>query len=84
VLKGVNLSIEGGKTLALVGRSGGGKSTLIHLLLRYYNPTNGTIYIDGKKLVDLNPISYRKHIGIVAQETQLFNTTIEVRSFLRH
>lgn len=55
------------QVVALVGRSGGGKSTIIHLLMRFYDPKNGKILLDGKDLTGLNPISYRRHIGIVAQ-----------------
>jgi len=77
VLKGISLKIRRGQVCALVGKSGGGKSTIIHLLMRFYDPKGGGILLDGKDLRTLNPISLRKHIGIVAQETQLFNMTIE-------
>jgi len=77
VLKDVNLNIDAGKTLALVGRSGGGKSTIVHLILRFYLPQAGRITIDGWDLAKLNAVEYRKFIGIVAQDTQLFNCTIE-------
>lgn len=77
VLKGINLHIKSGQVCALVGRSGGGKSTLIHLLLRFYDPREGRILMDGKDYKDLNPIDLRKHVSVVAQETQLFNMTIE-------
>ncbi len=55
------------KVVALVGKSGGGKSTLIHLLMRFYDPKEGRIILDGTDLTILNPISYRRNIGIVAQ-----------------
>eukprot|EP01125_Pyxidicula_operculata_P018213 TRINITY_DN6461_c0_g1_i2.p1 TRINITY_DN6461_c0_g1~~TRINITY_DN6461_c0_g1_i2.p1 ORF type:complete len:857 (+),score=171.12 TRINITY_DN6461_c0_g1_i2:240-2810(+) len=77
VLKGVDLKIKSGQVCALVGKSGGGKSTLIHLLLRYYDPKGGSIHLDGVDYRDLNPVTLRKQIGIVAQDTQLFNMTIE-------
>ena len=77
VLKGINLTIKSGQVIALVGKSGGGKSTIIHLLLRFYDPRAGRILLDGKDYTTLNPISLRRNIGIVAQETQLFNMTIE-------
>eukprot|EP01119_Soliformovum_irregulare_P019240 TRINITY_DN6045_c0_g2_i1.p1 TRINITY_DN6045_c0_g2~~TRINITY_DN6045_c0_g2_i1.p1 ORF type:complete len:919 (+),score=271.48 TRINITY_DN6045_c0_g2_i1:119-2875(+) len=77
VLKGFNLKIGAGQVCALVGRSGAGKSTLIHMLMRFYDPHRGKILLDGTDLRDLNPKSFREHIGIVSQETQLFNGTIE-------
>eukprot|EP00808_Paulinella_micropora_P022828 g77590.t1 len=77
VIKKVNLSIPAGKVLALVGRSGGGKSTLVHLLMRFYDPRSGSIALDGTDLVDLSPRSLHNNIGLVAQDTQLFATTIE-------
>uniref|UniRef100_A0A6B2L9R1 ABC transporter domain-containing protein n=1 Tax=Arcella intermedia TaxID=1963864 RepID=A0A6B2L9R1_9EUKA len=77
VLKGINLNIKSGQVCALVGKSGSGKSTMIHLLMRFYDPKSGGILLDGKDYRQLNPISLRKHIGIVAQDTELFNLTIE-------
>eukprot|EP01119_Soliformovum_irregulare_P014910 TRINITY_DN4132_c0_g1_i1.p1 TRINITY_DN4132_c0_g1~~TRINITY_DN4132_c0_g1_i1.p1 ORF type:complete len:878 (-),score=215.90 TRINITY_DN4132_c0_g1_i1:50-2683(-) len=77
VLKGFNLKIKPGQVCALVGRSGAGKSTLVQLLLRYYDPQKGDIIIDGTNLRDINPRSYCRCIGVVSQETQLFNATIE-------
>jgi ABC-type multidrug transport system fused ATPase/permease subunit len=76
VLSGVNLTIDAGTVCALVGRSGGGKSTMVHMLLRFYDPKEGEIQIDGKNLTSLNLRSVHKHIGIVAQDTQLFANTI--------
>ena len=49
------------------GRSGGGKSTIIHMMMRFYDPTAGAIFLDGKDLRTLNPTSFRSHIGIVSQ-----------------
>jgi len=77
VLKGVSLEVKSGQILALVGKSGGGKSTLIHLLLRLYDPKEGCIYIDNQPLTDLSPSYFRKQCGIVAQDTQIFNLNIE-------
>eukprot|EP00808_Paulinella_micropora_P004913 g72239.t1 len=77
VIKKVNLSIPAGKVLALVGRSGGGKSTLVHLLMRFYDPRSGSISLDKTNLVELSPRSLHQSIGLVSQETQLFATTIE-------
>jgi subfamily B ATP-binding cassette protein MsbA len=76
VLKNVNLSISKGKTLALVGPSGGGKSTLADLVPRFYDPTEGSVCIDGKSLTEYNLESIRKHMGVVTQESILFNDTI--------
>jgi ABC-type multidrug transport system fused ATPase/permease subunit len=76
VLKGVNLRVHAGKTLALVGRSGGGKSTIIHLLMRFYDPTSGVVLVDGQDLRGLCALDYRRKVGVVTQETQLFRGSI--------
>ena len=76
VLKNINLTIEKGKTLALVGPSGGGKSTLADLVPRFYDPTEGEVLIDGISLKDYDLESIRQHIGVVTQESILFNDTI--------
>ena len=76
VLKGVNLTINRGEVCALVGRSGGGKSTLVHLMMRFYDPTHGSITLDGKNLTTLNLRSVHRHCGLVAQDTQLFACSI--------
>jgi ATP-binding cassette, subfamily B, bacterial MsbA len=76
VLKNINLEIQKGKTVALVGASGGGKSTLADLLPRFYDPTEGEVCIDGKSITDYDIESLRKHMGIVTQESILFNDTI--------
>lgn len=76
VLKNINLTIEKGKTLALVGPSGGGKSTLADLVPRFYDPTEGEVLIDGISLKDYELESLRQHIGVVTQESILFNDTI--------
>jgi subfamily B ATP-binding cassette protein MsbA len=75
-LMDINLSIKKGETLALVGASGAGKSTLADLLARFYDPDKGVIEIDGVNLKDLDVRKYRQKIGIVGQETFLFNATI--------
>jgi ATP-binding cassette subfamily B protein len=77
VLKGVDINIKPGQVCALVGKSGGGKSTIIHLLMRFYDTRGGSIYLDGTEYREINPLSLRQNIGIVAQDTQLFNMTIE-------
>jgi ATP-binding cassette, subfamily B, bacterial MsbA len=76
VLKGIDLWIPKGKTVALVGASGAGKSTIADLLPRFYDPTDGRITIDGKDLKEYNIKSLRDHMGIVSQDTFLFNNTI--------
>ncbi len=76
VLKGINLTIEKGKIVALVGSSGSGKSTLADLIPRFYDPTKGEVCIDGTSLVDYQKESIRHHMGIVTQESILFNDTI--------
>jgi len=76
VLENINLTIEKGKTLALVGPSGGGKSTLADLVPRFYDPVNGEVLLDGISLTDYELESLRKQMGVVTQESILFNDTI--------
>jgi subfamily B ATP-binding cassette protein MsbA len=76
VLKNVSLIIEKGKTVALVGPSGGGKSTLMDLIPRFYDPNHGTIKIDGRDYKSIKVESLRAKLGIVNQESFLFNDTI--------
>ena len=76
VLRNINLKIEKGKTIALVGSSGGGKSTLADLVPRFYDPTEGEVCIDGRSIKEYEIESLRKHMGIVTQESILFNDTI--------
>lgn len=77
VLKGVDVEMPPGTTTALVGKSGGGKSTLVHLLMRFYEPTAGQIILDGKDTKTLSSKSVRECCGFVAQDTQLFTCSIE-------
>ncbi len=77
VLRGVDVEMEPGRVLALVGASGGGKSTVASLLARLYDPTAGRILLDGVDLRDLDTRWLREQIGTVAQEPVLFATTIE-------
>eukprot|EP00933_Yihiella_yeosuensis_P080742 TRINITY_DN94216_c0_g1_i1.p1 TRINITY_DN94216_c0_g1~~TRINITY_DN94216_c0_g1_i1.p1 ORF type:complete len:651 (+),score=129.41 TRINITY_DN94216_c0_g1_i1:113-1954(+) len=77
VLKGINLDMPPATTTALVGKSGGGKSTLVHLLMRFYEPTEGAIILDGQDMRDLSSASVRQSCGFVAQDTQLFACSIE-------
>ncbi len=76
VLKNINIRLEKGKTIALVGPSGGGKSTIVDLLPRYYDVDSGEILIDGYNIRDLKISSLRNLIGIVNQEPILFNDSI--------
>jgi subfamily B ATP-binding cassette protein MsbA len=76
VLKNINITIEKGKTIALVGPSGGGKSTLMDLIPRFHDPKSGVIKIDGHKYQDLTIESLRAQMGLVNQESVLFNDTI--------
>ncbi|MEH2213614.1 ABC transporter ATP-binding protein [Nostoc sp.] len=76
VLEDINLLIEPYQTVALVGRSGSGKSTLVKLLLRYFEPQEGQILIDGQDIRTLNVGKYRRRLAIVHQEVDVFNGTI--------
>lgn len=77
VLRGVSLDIEKGKTFALVGPSGGGKTTICHLIPHFYDVTEGEILIDGKELHGVTMESVRRNIGIVQQDIYLFNASIK-------
>ncbi len=76
ILKGVSLSVEPGKHIGIVGASGGGKSTLIQLLLGLYEPQRGSIIVDGKNVKDIDRNSFRQQVGIVSQETFLLNSSL--------
>ncbi|MBR5795036.1 MAG: ABC transporter ATP-binding protein [Erysipelotrichaceae bacterium] len=76
VIKDLSLHIEQGKTVALVGPSGGGKTTICHLIPRFYEVDEGSISIDGIDITDMTRLSLRKNIGMVAQDVFLFNGTI--------
>ncbi len=76
VLKAINLTVQPGEVIALVGSSGAGKTTLVNLVPRFYDPVEGAILVDGVNLRDLDLKSYRKQMGIVPQETVLFTGTI--------
>jgi len=76
VIKGVNLKIEPGETIALVGHTGAGKTTLVYLLLRFYDSKSGEILLDGINVKDIKRSSLRRRIGYVPQETYLFPGTI--------
>ncbi|GES59448.1 ABC multidrug transporter Mdr2 [Aspergillus terreus] len=76
IFKDLNFEIPQGTNVAIVGPSGGGKSTIASLLLRFYNPTAGKILIDGKDISAMNAKSLRRKIGVVSQEPVLFSGTI--------
>ncbi|KAK3158165.1 hypothetical protein QOZ80_2AG0133700 [Eleusine coracana subsp. coracana] len=76
VLKGFSLSIQAGKSTAFVGQSGSGKSTIIVLIERFYDPLRGTVKIDGRDIQTYNLRGLRRHIGLVSQEPTLFAGTI--------
>ena len=77
VIRGVSFTVRKGETVALVGPSGGGKSTLSDLIPRFYDPTAGQILIDGRDIREYDLHSLRERMGIVAQDTILFNDSIE-------
>ena len=77
VLKNINLNIEGGKMTALVGHSGSGKSTILNLIPRFYQPQSGDIKIDNQSIFNVTINSLRSHISLVSQETTLFDDTIK-------
>ena len=76
ILKGVSLSMEQGSHIGIVGTSGGGKSTLIQILLGLYEPDEGSVLIDGRNLFAYNRNSFRQQVGVVSQETFLLNSTL--------
>ncbi|HZH27325.1 MAG TPA: ABC transporter ATP-binding protein/permease [Azospirillaceae bacterium] len=77
ILKGISLTVPPGRTVAIVGASGAGKSTIARLLFRFYDVTGGRILIDGQDIREVNQASLRAAIGIVPQDTVLFNDTIQ-------
>jgi subfamily B ATP-binding cassette protein MsbA len=76
ILRGVSFTVKAGQMIAIVGRSGAGKTTLVNLLPRFYDVTGGAIYIDGADIREVTLASLRKQIGIVTQDTVLFDDSI--------
>jgi ATP-binding cassette, subfamily B, bacterial MsbA len=76
VLHGINLEVRRGEVVAIVGSSGSGKSTLVHLIPRFFDATQGRLLIDGHDVRDVTLASLREQVGIVTQETVLFNDTV--------
>jgi ATP-binding cassette subfamily B protein len=75
-LEHVSVTIPAQSSVAIVGRSGSGKSTMLNLLMRFYDPTSGSITFDGQDIRDVTQASLRSQVGVVLQDTLLFNTTI--------
>jgi len=76
VLHGINLDVRRGEVVAVVGSSGAGKSTLVHLIPRFFDVTSGHLTVDGRDVRDITLASLRAQVGIVTQETVLFNDTL--------
>ncbi len=77
ILQGINFEVPAGKTVAIVGPSGAGKSTISRLLYRFYDVTGGRILVDGQNIADVQQKSLREAIGMVPQDTVLFNDTVK-------
>jgi len=76
ILRAINLEVRAGEVVAVVGSSGAGKSTLVHLIPRFFDVTSGRLLIDGRDVRDVTLASLRSQIGVVTQETILFNDTV--------
>ena len=76
-IKNINLKVQGGKMTALVGQSGAGKSTIINLIPRYYDPQEGSLRLDGQDIKKIKLSSLRKYLALVSQDVILFDDTIK-------
>jgi ATP-binding cassette subfamily B protein len=76
LINGIELRVKAGETIALVGPSGAGKTTLMNLLCRFYDPVQGAVSIDGRDIRSLKQLSLRRHIGVVLQDSLLFNESV--------
>lgn len=77
VLRGVDFQVKSGESIAFVGSTGSGKSTIINLILKFYSPRLGNIYIDGKNIKDMNRNALREHMAVVLQDAFIFETDIK-------
>lgn len=77
VLKGIDFQVNSGETIAFVGSTGSGKSTMINLILNFYSPRSGNIYIDGKDIKNIKRNSLRQHMAVVLQDAFLFETNVK-------
>ena len=84
ILSGINLQLTKGQILGIHGRSGSGKSTLLKLLMRFYDPQQGQIRINGEPLVNINTASLRDNMAYITQQTYIFKDTIEENIRLAH
>jgi ATP-binding cassette subfamily B protein len=75
-LRGISLHVRPGEKVAIVGPSGAGKSTIFHLILRFYDPTSGTVMIDGVRADSVDPRELRRRIALVPQDTAIFATSL--------
>ncbi|THZ00480.1 multidrug resistance protein, partial [Aureobasidium pullulans] len=82
ILRGVDLKVEAGQLVALVGTSGCGKSTIVSLVERFYDPQEGSVYIDGEELRTLHVATFRNHLALVSQEATLYSGTIRANLLL--
>ena len=76
ILKNINITVKPGETVAFVGPSGGGKSSIVNLIQRFYEPQSGVVSLDGTPIGKLDPLWYKKHVSIVAQEPCLFHRSV--------